>query len=99
MRNQNEKDIPIRKQFFSKLKMLSFGKIFAFLKIVKTSESIPDEYVCQKCKISKPLNKENFQSVKMFKYGFSTYCNECDLESKKVNSDKNKYFSKEKNDD
>lgn len=40
--------------------------------------SHPSEYQCQECKSIKPLTPEFFQAVKGFKYGFSTYCNECD---------------------
>jgi len=43
----------------------------------KTTLSTPSEYKCQYCDITKPLNDENFQSVRKFKYGYSTVCNEC----------------------
>ena len=40
---------------------------------------IPTEYQCQCCGETKPLNAEHFQIVKKFKYGYSTYCNVCDV--------------------
>ena len=33
--------------------------------------------ICSKCKEEKQLNLHNFQEVKLFKKGFSFYCNEC----------------------
>lgn len=39
--------------------------------------SHPSEYQCQYCKQSKPLSTEYFQSVKGFKYGYSTVCLDC----------------------
>lgn len=49
------------------------------LKGAKTLKSVPDEYKCQCCGETKPLNAEHFQIVKKFKYGYSTYCNECNI--------------------
>lgn len=40
--------------------------------------------VCSCCKKEKPLNSEHYQVVKAFKHGFSYYCNECNVETKKV---------------
>ena len=37
----------------------------------------PDTYICQGCEQSKQLNESNFEVVKNFKYGFSTYCLDC----------------------
>jgi predicted RNA-binding Zn-ribbon protein involved in translation (DUF1610 family) len=33
---------------------------------------------CNKCGEEKPLNKEHFQVVEVFKEGYSFYCNSCD---------------------
>jgi hypothetical protein len=38
---------------------------------------------CNCCNKEKPLNKKNFQVVKMFKKGFSFMCLDCDEKSKK----------------
>jgi|694.fasta_scaffold34280_12 late competence protein required for DNA uptake (superfamily II DNA/RNA helicase) len=37
----------------------------------------PNTYICQGCHQSKHLNESNFEIVKNFKYGFTTYCREC----------------------
>jgi hypothetical protein len=50
----------------------------------KILKSAPDEYKCQCCGALKSLNVSNFQIVNQFKYGFSTYCNECNEDSKKI---------------
>jgi hypothetical protein len=49
------------------------------MKSVKAFQSIPSEYKCQCCGEIKPLNKEHFQIVNKFKYGYSTYCNICNI--------------------
>lgn len=69
--------------------MQFFGKITSKLRGVKTLKYVPSEYKCQLCKESKVLNESNFQRVKNFKYGFSTYCNECDEKSKKIKKNLN----------
>ncbi len=38
---------------------------------------------CLVCGIEKPLTADNFQIVPFFANGFSFYCNDCDLESRK----------------
>ena len=43
----------------------------------KTTLSVPSEYKCQFCDVTKPLDSDNFQVVKKFKFGYSTVCNEC----------------------
>lgn len=57
--------------------MQFFGKLMSKVLGQKTSKFAPSEYTCQYCKITKPLDVENFQKVSKFKYGFSTVCNEC----------------------
>ena len=52
-------------------------KLIKNLLLQKTTLSAPSEYKCQYCDITKPLNDENFQPVRKFKYGYSTVCNEC----------------------
>jgi hypothetical protein len=39
--------------------------------------SVPSKYTCQFCKEEKPLDSDNFQTVKSFKSGYSTVCLEC----------------------
>jgi hypothetical protein len=48
----------------------------------------PSKYTCQYCNVEKELNSENFQKVRNFKYGYSTVCNECHVESKKIKKNK-----------
>lgn len=50
----------------------------------KILKSAPSEYICQYCKIEKSLNKDNFQVVSKFKHGFSTVCNECNINTNKM---------------
>ena len=64
-------------QHFWTLKEQFFGKITSKLRDAKKLKYVQDEYTCQYCKTTKPLTEEYFQKVKMFKYGFSTVCNEC----------------------
>lgn len=64
-------------QHFLILKERFFGKITSKLKGAKTLKSVQNEYKCQYCKETKPLNDKHFQKVKNFKHGFSTVCNEC----------------------
>jgi hypothetical protein len=33
--------------------------------------------MCSKCKEMKPLDAQHYQVVKLFKQGFSYYCNDC----------------------
>ena len=40
--------------------------------------------VCVKCGQEKPLDKDHYQVVKSFKYGFSYYCNVCSAEMRKT---------------
>lgn len=47
-------------------------------------KSIPSEYTCQHCEQTKSLNENFFQVVKNFKHGYSTYCNECDVQTRKL---------------
>lgn len=65
------------------LKEQFFGKIISKLKDVKKLKSIPDNYKCQYCKKTKPLDEKYFQKVKNFKYGFSTVCNKCNKPKQK----------------
>lgn len=71
-------------QHLLKSMMQSFGNLLLKTRGAKTLRFVPDEYKCQCCGEIKPLNKDHFQIVKTFKYGFSTYCLECDAASKKV---------------
>lgn len=64
--------------------MQFFGKIMLKFKGAKTLKSAPVDYQCQCCGETKPLNKEHFQPVRKFKHGYSTYCNQCDIISKKI---------------
>lgn len=48
-------------------------------------KSVPSEYTCQYCNQTKPLNEDFFQVVKSFKHGYSTYCKECDVNTRKLN--------------
>lgn len=48
----------------------------------------PDQYICQRCKKTYPLSDKFFQPVKNFKWGFSTYCNDCDKETRIINRNK-----------
>ena len=41
---------------------------------------------CTACGIEKSLTADNFQSVPCFAKGFSYYCNDCDIESRKQKS-------------
>jgi len=68
---------------FWTLKEQFFGSLLLKNKEQKTSSSLHDERTCSRCKETKPLNLENFQSVKSFKTGFSYYCNQCDKPLKK----------------
>ena len=49
-------------------------------------KSAPSEYTCQYCNQTKPLNEDFFQVVKSFKHGYSTYCKECDIQTRKLKS-------------
>ena len=60
-----------------KLKIAFFGNLLSKNKGQKTLLSLPAERTCSRCGETKPLNLENYQSVKSFKYKFSYYCNEC----------------------
>ena len=71
---------------FLTLKEQFFGKITSKLRGAKTLKFVPSEYQCQRCKQVKPLNEQHFQKVKNFKYSFSTYCNDCNEELKKLGS-------------
>jgi hypothetical protein len=64
-------------QYFLKLKMPFFGSRTLKVKEQGKSSSHRNEYQCQYCKQSKPLSTEYFQSVKGFKYGYSTVCLDC----------------------
>lgn len=64
-------------QFFSKLMMQLPGNLMSKLKVQKTSLSRPSEYKCQFCNQIKPLNAENFDIVRSFKYNYATVCKEC----------------------
>lgn len=57
--------------------MRFIGSLLSKLKVRKTSLSAPSEYKCQYCKETFPLNKDHFQVVRGFKYGYSTVCLEC----------------------
>lgn len=61
-----------------------FGNLLSKKGDVKTLLSVPSEYKCQYCGKIKPLNKDHFQIVRSFKHGFSTYCLECDITTKKL---------------
>jgi len=63
---------------FSNLMMHLPGSLMSRVLGQKKSLSRPSEYQCQACDEVKPLTSEYFQAVKNFKYGYSTYCNECD---------------------
>jgi hypothetical protein len=39
--------------------------------------------ICSRCGVEKPLDKDHYQVVKAFKSGFSYYCNQCDIETKR----------------
>ena len=41
---------------------------------------------CTACGIEKMLTADNFQTVLSFAKGFSYYCNDCDIESRKQKS-------------
>jgi hypothetical protein len=75
--NQRKKLMLNTLRHFWTLKEQFFGKVTSKLKGVKTLKSVPSDYTCQYCKVTKPLTEEYFQKVKNFKYGFSTICNEC----------------------
>ena len=66
-----------------KLKIAFSGNPLSNNKVQKTLSSLPAERTCSRCKETKPLNLENFQSVKYFKTGFSFYCNQCNKPKKK----------------
>lgn len=76
-------------QHFLKSTMQSFGNLTSKRKGVKTLLSVPAEYQCQCCNQVKPLNADHFQVIRKFKYGFSTYCNICDIETKRLKKQKN----------
>jgi hypothetical protein len=69
---------------FLKLMTQFFGNLSSRKRGVKILRSVPDEYKCQHCGETKPLNSDYFQTVRSFKYGFSTYCLECDIVTRKV---------------
>lgn len=75
-------------QSFLKLMMQLPGSLMSKIKEQKTSLSHPDEYKCQSCGEIKPITEEYYQPVKKFKFGFSTYCNECDKKVFKKNEEK-----------
>lgn len=75
-------------QSFLKLMMLLPGNLMLKILGQRTSLSHPNEYKCQSCNQIKPLTKEYYQSVSKFKFGFSTYCNECDKKIFKKNEKK-----------
>lgn len=47
------------------------------LNILKKNTFKPNTYICQECEVEKILDETNFEIVKNFKYGFSTYCKDC----------------------
>lgn len=65
------------------IKTLLILKKFDMLKLKKL-KPIPSKYICQYCEQTKPLNQDFFQSVRGFKHGYSTYCNECDVNTRKL---------------
>lgn len=76
-------------QHFLKSMMQSFGNLMSKRKGAKTLLSAPAEYQCQCCKQVKPLDSDHFQVIRKFKYGFSTYCNDCDIQTKRLKKQKN----------
>lgn len=73
---------------FLKLMMQLPGNLMSKIRGQKTSLSFPDEYKCQSCGEVKPLTEDYFQPVRKFKFGFSTYCNDCDKKTFKKNEEK-----------
>jgi hypothetical protein len=84
MINRRKKVMQGKLPHFLKLMMHFFGNLSSKKRGVKILQSAPDEYKCQCCGETKPLNKDHFQTVKSFKYGFSTYCLECDIITRKI---------------
>jgi len=60
-----------------KLMMQLPGNLMSKIKGQKKSLSRPSEYECQFCNQVKPLNADNFEVVKTFKYNYATVCREC----------------------
>lgn len=50
---------------------------------MKIEASVPKERKCSRCGEVKPLDLEHFQKVKLFKSGFSYYCNVCNTPANK----------------
>ena len=47
-------------------------------------ETTTQTRVCSKCGVEKPLDKDHYQIVKSFNFGFSYYCNDCSIEMMKT---------------
>ncbi len=46
----------------------------------------PKSRICTRCTQEKDLNSDNYQVVKAFKYGYSFYCNICNVDMRKTKS-------------
>jgi hypothetical protein len=45
--------------------------------MIGNTQNTTTSRVCAKCREEKPLDRDHYQVVKVFKEGFSYYCNEC----------------------